>query len=153
MPGSVERPQRTATVTKVAGAITAVAVMIGAILALIPRAGSLPSLPSVTNVIQLSPEERRASDEVPSDDWPGGPGFTAILASAGSLARARAIQRHASDRGLDAGVLLSDNFGSLRSGYWVVFSGVYESNDSAERRVARARALGFETAYPRFVSP
>jgi hypothetical protein len=105
------------------------------------------------NVIQLSAAERKASDEVRSDDWPGGAGFTAILASVDSRARAATIQRRASDRGLDAGVLLSDDFGSLRSGYWVVFSGVYENNEGAVQRAGRARALGFETAYPRFVSP
>lgn len=145
-------PERTARIVKVASAITAVAGAIAALLALVPSDASPPA-PSITNVIQLSPEERRAKDQIRSDDWPGGPGFTAILASLDSVVEARAIQRRASDLGLDAGVLLSDDFASLRRGYWVVFSGIYESNASAEQRVARARALGFKTAYPRFVSP
>lgn len=86
-----------------------------------------------------------------SDDWPGGSGYTTILASVASEAQARRVQARASASGLDAGVLLSSNYRSLRPGYWVVFSGTSTSKHDADRRTARAKSLGFG-AYPRFVS-
>lgn len=86
------------------------------------------------------------------DDWPGGSGYTAILASVGSQAEARRIQTEATGRGLDAGVLYSSNYRSLRAGYWVVFSGTSQSKGAADERAARAKSLGYSQAYPRFVS-
>lgn len=86
-------------------------------------------------------------------DWPGGSGYTVVLASETSQQAARAAQRGASEAGLDAGVLRSGDYSSLRSGYWVVFSGVYSSSDSAKARQTRARSLGFADAYVRFVAP
>lgn len=87
-----------------------------------------------------------------SDDWPGGSGYTTILVSVTSEAEARRVQATASARGLDAGVLYSSNYRSLRPGYWVVFSGTSASKQDADRRTARAKSLGFANAYPRFVS-
>ena len=40
------------------------------------------------------------------------------------------------DAGTEAGVLDSDDFSSLRGGYWVVFSGQYGSSASAEAALA-----------------
>jgi hypothetical protein len=94
-----------------------------------------------------------ASPASTGDDWPGGSGFTVVLASEGSVASARATQRRASDAGLDAGVLSSSSYGSLRPGYWVVFSGSYSSQAEAAERQGRARSLGFGDAYVRFVAP
>lgn len=86
-------------------------------------------------------------------DWPGGSGYTAILGSMSTEAEARQRQSQASAAGLDAGVLLSDDFSSLRPGYWVVFSGTFAAAGEAAERVARARELGYSDAYPRFVAP
>jgi cell division protein FtsB len=86
-------------------------------------------------------------------DWPGGSGYTAILASLSTESEARADQRQATAAGLDAGVLFSSDFRSLRPGYWVVFSGDFGSVGEAEERVERAQELGYSDAYPRFVSP
>jgi hypothetical protein len=86
-------------------------------------------------------------------DWPGGSGFTAILASLPSEAEAASTQADATTRGLDAGVLYSSNFSSLRPGYWVVFSGAFPNASGAAARTRRAHELGFADAYPRFVSP
>jgi len=88
-----------------------------------------------------------------SDQWPGGSGFTVILASLGSQAEANSTQAEATDRGLDAGILYSSNFSSLRPGYWVVFSGVFPSASGAAARASRAHELGYTDAYPRFVAP
>lgn len=88
-----------------------------------------------------------------TSEWAGGSSYTTILASKATEAQARAIQRTASERGLDAGVLFSSRFRSLRPGYWVVFSGAFASVDDASTHTQRARELGFADAYPRHVSP
>jgi len=103
-----------------------------------------PSTPTGTG-----DQEHNAS----SGDWPGGSGFTAILASLSSEAEANSIQAEATAGGLDAGVLYSSNFSSLRPGYWVVFSGVFPDASGAATRTTRAHELGYADAYPRFVSP
>jgi hypothetical protein len=115
---------------------------------------------SPLTVTQAPPPERPAAappakptDDAPrSDDWPGGSAYTTILASVSSEAEARRIQTQASGRGLDAGVLFSTNYRSLRSGYWVVFSGTSSRKGDADQRSARAKSLGYASAYPRFVS-
>ncbi len=88
-----------------------------------------------------------------ADDWPGGSAYTAILASLGSESEALSFQSEARAAGLDAGVLHSSDYGSLNPGYWVVFSGTYDSSDGAASRASRAKSLGYSSAYPRFVSP
>ena len=95
-----------------------------------------------------------AEAQAPGDgyDWPGGTGFTAILASVSTEAEARSIQSEATGRGLDAGVLYSSEYSSLRPGYWAVFSGVFPSADRAEARAGHAHELGYADAYPRFVA-
>jgi len=111
--------------------------------------------PSVT-VVRPAPTAGQPRPAEPSsrssDDWPGGSGYTTILASVRAQTEARRIQVQASARGLDAGVLYSTNYRSLRSGYWVVFSGSSASKTDADRRVTRAKSLGYGDAYPRFVS-
>lgn len=66
---------------------------------------------------------------------------------------ARSQQSEATGLGLDAGVLYSSNFSSLRPGYWVVFSGTFSSQEEAAARALRAQELGYTDSYPRFVSP
>ncbi len=86
-------------------------------------------------------------------DWPGGSGYSAMLGAFSSEANARARQLEATELGLDAGVLYSSNFSSLRPGYWVVFSGTFASQEEAADRAERAGELGYADSYPRFVSP
>jgi serine/threonine protein kinase len=86
-------------------------------------------------------------------DWPGGSGYSAMIGAFSSQARARRWQLQAVRRGLDAGVLFSSEFNSLRPGYWVVFSGSFDSESEAAARAARAQQLGYSDSYPRFVSP
>ncbi|MEX2449181.1 MAG: protein kinase [Solirubrobacterales bacterium] len=86
-------------------------------------------------------------------DWPGGNGYSAMLGAFSSEWRAQDRQREASERGLDAGVLYSSNFSSLKPGYWIVFSGSFASSSEAAERTQRARSLGYSDSYPRFVSP
>jgi cell division septation protein DedD len=86
-------------------------------------------------------------------DWPGGSGYSAMLGAFSSEANARDRQGEAVARGLDAGVLYSSEFSSLRPGYWVVFSGDFETESEAVARVRYAQKLGYSDSYPRFVSP
>lgn len=86
-------------------------------------------------------------------DWPGGSGYSAMLGAFSSEASARQRQSEATELGLDAGVLYSSNFSSLRPGYWVVFSGTFEDEASADARAIQAQGLGFGDAYGRFVAP
>jgi hypothetical protein len=86
-------------------------------------------------------------------DWPGGSGYTAVLASQSSEAEARSTQREAANRGLDVGVLYSSDFNSLRPGYWAVFPGTFGEEQQAATRARRAQELGYPDAYPRFVVP
>ena len=86
--------------------------------------------------------------------WPPGrSGYTIILQSdprQGGRSRADATAREAQADGLPrVGILDSSDFSSLRDGYWVVFSGIYDSETQARAAVARARTSGFPDAYPR----
>lgn len=86
--------------------------------------------------------------------WPEGESaHTVILASAGSPQEAEAKQKEAQDAGISAGILRSDDFGSLRPGYWVVFDGQFDSVEAATARAEEDRGKGFPDAYPRFVDP
>ena len=86
--------------------------------------------------------------------WPAGKnGYTIILASVpepSGRAPATATARAASDSGLaQVGVLRSSRFGSLHPGYFVVFSGIYDTFGQAEQGVSAARRAGYDRAYVR----
>lgn len=89
--------------------------------------------------------------------WPrGARGWTVILASVptergrpGATRRAKEAARGGLTQ---VGVLESASFSSLHPGYFVVFSGVYDSQGQAEQAVALARDRGFD-AYPREIVP
>lgn len=106
-----------------------------------------------TTTVTTKPKTQTTSTSTSSSDWPGGSHYTVVLASLGSQSQARVAQRRFSDRGLDAGVLNSSDYSSLRSGYWVVFSGVFPDQSEANTRASRAKSLGVSDAYPRFVAP
>ena len=89
--------------------------------------------------------------------WPKGQsGWTDVLVSypvSGGRATPLAAAARAAQNGLpQVGVLDSGAFSSLRSGYYVVFSGVYGSESAAQSALAQARAKGFGGAYPRQIS-
>lgn len=98
-----------------------------------------------------SPEPSPTGGDVA--EWPEGEsGWTVILQSTTRKATAEKKAQDLSSAGTEAGVLRSDDFSSLRSGYWVVFSGQYDSADEAQR--AR-RDLGSSArgAYVRRITP
>lgn len=85
--------------------------------------------------------------------WPEGEeAWTVILLSGDNEDAARRRAEELAAGGTPVGVLRSDDFSSLRPGYWVVFSGQYETSEEAE---AAAAGLGAAAAgsYVRLVSP
>jgi cell division septation protein DedD len=78
-------------------------------------------------------------------DWPARNGFTIVLASiparGGGRQDAEAKAKDALRRGLrEVGILTSGRYASLHPGYFVVFSGVYDTLDEAQTAARRASA-------------
>jgi septal ring-binding cell division protein DamX len=72
-------------------------------------------------------------------DWPSGrTAFTAILSSVTDLAEAQATAERARATGESAGVLFSTDHAGLTPGYYVVYSGVFDSRAEA---VSQAQKL------------
>ena len=100
---------------------------------------------------------RRAQPRGRIIEWPPNKnGWTIVLASVPkadgrpvAVARARA----ATDAGLSpVGVVDSDQYASLHPGYYVVFTGVYETQAQAERASVSVRSAGYEDAYTKPVT-
>jgi len=125
---------------------------------------ALPSVPSATPsgppATPSTPPPATTTTPRPGvlSAWPAGRnGYTVVLESipAGGSGRALAVARarSASTAGLPSvGVLDSSRFSSLHPGYFVVFSGIYDSNAQAGRGRAAASAKGFQAAYVRQIT-
>jgi hypothetical protein len=89
--------------------------------------------------------------------WPPNKdGFTVILKST-PVSEGRGPAESSAQQALNAGlpevgILDSSNFTTLNPGYYVTFTGVYDSPDEAENALPRARSSGFPTAYVREVA-
>ena len=110
--------------------------------------------PSATPTPSTTPDPglTQPPDDAPTTgdlaEWPADKtGWTAVLASTKSRSEAETKARAAA--GGEVGVLRSDDFSSLRKGYWVVFSGQYDSRSAAE--TAAEDASG--DAYARRIVP
>jgi hypothetical protein len=65
---------------------------------------------------------------------------------------AEAAAQRAINAGLpQVGILDSSNYSSLRPGYYVTFTGVYDTLNQAASALPRARSAGFPLAYVRQV--
>jgi hypothetical protein len=89
--------------------------------------------------------------------WPAGKdGFTVVLRSvpkSQGRGPAEAEARRAINAGLpQAGVLDSSEYRSLNPGYYVAFSGIYDTKAQAESGLSNARSRGFPLAYVRRVA-
>jgi hypothetical protein len=88
------------------------------------------------------------------NEWPRGrDGWTIVLVSVPKTkgARAEAVQRatRARARGLpQVGIVDSGKIASLHPGYWIVFTGVYDSEPEAAGALQRAKTV-VRTATPR----
>lgn len=99
-----------------------------------------------------SSEPEREGGDVGS--WPAGKSaFTVVLVSSERRADARREAQRASAAGLPAGLLRSNDYSSLRPGYWVAYAGELDSRAEAARRAQGYAAQGFPDAYPRRIEP
>lgn len=114
--------------------------------------GDFATVPTTSTL--PSPAEERSRDAA---DWPAGEdGWTIALASVPqvngrqlAVSRARVARR----KGLaQVGILDSSRYASLHPGYWVVFSGVYDSEAEATSALEPAREVA-RTATVRRVVP
>jgi hypothetical protein len=90
--------------------------------------------------------------------WPAGQnGYTVVLSSVPtSSGRDAAVRlaRAALKAGLnDVGILDSSRYSSLHPGYYVVFSGVFDSPAQAQSALAAAHSGGYPSAYARPITP
>ena len=89
--------------------------------------------------------------------WPPNKdGFTVVLKSvptSNGRSQAEAAADKARTNGLSqVGVLNSTDFSSLNPGYYVTFTGIYDTESQANAALPNARSKGFPTAYAREVS-
>jgi hypothetical protein len=115
--------------------------------------GTTVSVPSITT--STTPTTQPSGGSIRS--WPGGrEGFTIVLASIEtSRGRAPAERRanEAINQGLpDVGILNSSDYLSLNPGYYVVFTGVYDTQSQARNALPTARSFQ-PLAYVREITP
>jgi hypothetical protein len=112
--------------------------------------GPAPTEPTGTNPVPTTPgattEPTTPRPPAPGTitEWPAGQnGWTIVLASipqSGGRATALSDARKAISAGLtDVGVLDSSEFSSLHSGYYVVFSGIFNSEQEAKSALDTAK--------------
>jgi SPOR domain len=103
-----------------------------------PEATLTPDLPEASG--QETPQPTTTPESTPSGgsgagiaEWPAGEsGWTVVLSSDTSESTARRkAEDFAADGIAGVGVLDSDDFSSLRGGFWVVFAGQYDSQSEA----------------------
>jgi hypothetical protein len=113
-------------------------------------AGTLPTPPEPTTT---TARKHAKGDQV----WPAGEtGWTIVLVSYPKTAgrpAARTTADKAARSGLpEVGVLDSSRYASLQPGYFVVFSGIYDSQAQANAAVTSAHQAGFGAAYSRQIA-
>ena len=116
--------------------------------------------PDVTPIVPLTPTKRIPKPRRPRSTtltrWTATDGYTVVLTSVPSATGARLARstaREALAKGLhEVGILDSARFASLHPGYLVVFTGAFDSNAAALRRVDVARSLGYASAYARQIT-
>jgi len=89
--------------------------------------------------------------------WPPSKdGFTVVLKSvptSNGRSQAESAANKARTNGLSqVGILNSSDFSSLNPGYYVTFTGIYDTESQANAALPNARSKGFPTAYAREVS-
>jgi hypothetical protein len=88
--------------------------------------------------------------------WPARDGYTVVLRSTPTSqgrGPAESTAQQARNNGLpEVGILESSDYSSLNPGYYVTFTGVYDTENEAENALPRARTSGFPTAYVREVA-
>jgi cytoskeletal protein RodZ len=119
-----------------------------------PQATPAPQAPAATTPTPATPTPATPTLAAATGWPPGKSAFTVIIASMPTKAAAEQKLQAAKDAGITtAAILHSDDFPTLRAGYWVVFDGQYDTIDQATQQATADRGKGaFSDAYPRFVS-
>jgi hypothetical protein len=123
-----------------------------------PTSAAGPTVPTATTRTTSTSTNKARPGPRKLIEWPRNrSAWTLVLASLPtSSGRKAAITkaRHALDSDLSqVGVLDSARFSSLHPGYYVVFSGVYDSLGDAQDAVSEAADAGYENAYARRITP
>jgi hypothetical protein len=116
-----------------------------------PAATATPAPPAATATPAPGATPAPATGAVPT--WPAGKtAYTVIYWSAATRPEAEAKAKAFQAGGATVGILHSNDFSSLRAGYWVVFSGQYDTQQAAQAAAtaAQAKAPG---AYAKQVRP
>jgi hypothetical protein len=116
-----------------------------------------PTTPTVPTTTRTTPTTTQPARPRTLIEWPKGrSGWTLVLASLPTSAGRRAAvakARQALSAGLpQVGVLDSSRYSSLHPGYFVVFSGVYDSLSEAQSAASRAADKGYGNAYARRIT-
>lgn len=94
---------------------------------------------------------RRAILAAAGGAWPAGQaGYTVVLANTGDLASAESFASTVSNAGDDAGVIVSEDHPNLGAGLFVVFAGVYSTEQEAGMAAARL-GESYSGAYTQYV--
>jgi hypothetical protein len=122
-----------------------------------PTASEPTPAPTTSTPSEVPPAETTPAPTTPAAaaaGWPAGKeAFTVVLASMPTKAAAEEKLKAAKAAGIAAAAILhSDDFPSLKPGYWVVFDGQVDSVTQATSQAEQDRGKGFADAYPRFVS-
>jgi hypothetical protein len=121
-----------------------------------PTTAAGPTVPTVTTKTTSTNKARPGPRKL--IEWPRNrSAWTLVLASLPTssgrkAAIAKARQALDADLG-QVGVLDSARYSSLHPGYYVVFSGVYDSLGDAQDVVSEAADAGYENAYARRITP
>lgn len=120
-----------------------------------PTTSTTPTFPTTSTSFTTTTGSTTTDGTIMS--WPSGEdGFTVVLKStpvSEGRAPAESAAQQAINRGLpEVGILSSSNYSTLTPGYYVTFTGVYQSQNEAENALPRARSSGFPTAYVREVA-
>jgi hypothetical protein len=115
---------------------------------------TVPTVPTTTTRRPPPPQSPRPKTLIA---WPKGQsGWTLVLVSLPTSAGRKAAiakAKQALEAGLpQVGVLDSSHYSSLHPGYYVVFSGRYDSLSAAQDAASRAAAKGYGNAYARRVT-
>jgi cell division septation protein DedD len=108
--------------------------------------------PEPTETVSPDPTEDPTTTTGSFPGWTGADGdYTVILDSSTTQSAAEDFAQQAQDAGHTVGILNSDEFSSLNSGYWVVFSGNYATEDEAESALDDLKS-DYSDAYIRQIS-
>jgi hypothetical protein len=110
------------------------------------------TLPPATSTVATPPATAGGLTEWPADTN----GYTIVLSSiptSGGRAEAIRAAKKATSAGVaDVGVLNSSDYSSLHPGYYVVFSGVFDTIAEAKSALPNVRASGYGEAYMRRIT-